>query len=71
LLQAIRIHADIFDQSIDAQIVRLGRRLESDPSAPRIIKTERGIGYLFTLSVDPLQRREHGARRTLQAVTES
>jgi DNA-binding response OmpR family regulator len=53
LLQATRIHEDIFDRSIDVQVLRLRRKLEIDPSAPRIIKTERGIGYLFALPVDP------------------
>jgi two-component system, OmpR family, response regulator len=53
LLQATRIHEDIFDRSIDVQVLRLRRKLETSPGAPRIIKTERGIGYLFTLPVDP------------------
>ena len=53
LLRATRIHEDIFDRSIDIQVMRLRRKLETDPSAPRIIKTERGIGYLFALPVDP------------------
>jgi DNA-binding response OmpR family regulator len=53
LLQATRIHEDIFDRSIDIQVMRLRRKLETDPSAPRIINTERGIGYLFALPVDP------------------
>jgi two-component system, OmpR family, response regulator len=54
LLQATRIHEDVFDRSIDVQILRLRRRLESDSSAPRIIQTERGIGYVFALPVEPL-----------------
>jgi two-component system OmpR family response regulator len=53
LLQATRIHEDICDRSIDIQVLRLRRKLEIDPSVPRIIKTERGIGYLFALPVDP------------------
>jgi DNA-binding response OmpR family regulator len=36
LLQATRIHEDVFDRSVDAQILRLRRKLETDPSAPRI-----------------------------------
>jgi len=28
--------------------------LETDPSAPSIIRTERGVGYVFALSVEPL-----------------
>ncbi|MEA2733108.1 MAG: two-component system, OmpR family, response regulator, partial [Acetobacteraceae bacterium] len=54
LLQATRIHEDVFDRSIDVQILRLRRKLEADPSAPRIIRTERGVGYVFVLPVEPV-----------------
>jgi DNA-binding response OmpR family regulator len=54
LLQATRMHEDIFDRSIDVQILRLRRKLETDPSAPSMIRTERGIGYVFALPVQPL-----------------
>jgi DNA-binding response OmpR family regulator len=53
LLQATRIHEDIFDRSIDVQVLRLRRKLEIEPSAPRIIQTERGVGYVFTIPVEP------------------
>lgn len=53
LLQATRIHEDVFDRSIDVQILRLRRKLEVDPRLPRIIQTERGIGYVFALPVEP------------------
>jgi DNA-binding response OmpR family regulator len=53
LLQATRVHEDIFDRSIDVQVMRLRRKLEIDPSAPRIIQTERGVGYIFALPVEP------------------
>ena len=52
LLQATRVHKDVFDRSIDVQILRLRRKLEHEPSAPRIIQTERGIGYVFTVPVE-------------------
>jgi two-component system OmpR family response regulator len=52
LLQATRVHEDVFDRSIDVQILRLRRKLEIDPSAPRVIRTERGIGYVFALPVE-------------------
>jgi two-component system, OmpR family, response regulator len=52
LLQATRIHEDAFDRSIDVQVSRLRRKLEADPAAPRVIQTERGVGYIFTLTVD-------------------
>ena len=51
LLQATRIHEDIFDRSIDVQVLRLRRKLETDPSAPDLIRTERGVGYIFTVPV--------------------
>jgi len=53
LLQATRVHEDIFDRSIDVQVLRLRRKLEIDPSAPRVIQTERGVGYLFAAEVEP------------------
>jgi DNA-binding response OmpR family regulator len=54
LLQATRVHADIFDRSIDVQVLRLRRKLEIGPNAPRAIRAERGIGYVFALSVERL-----------------
>ena len=54
LLQATRVHEDVFDRSIDVQILRLRRKLEPDSNAPSIIRTERGIGYVFALPVEPL-----------------
>jgi len=52
LLQATRVHEDVFDRSIDVQILRLRRKLEIDPGAPRIIQTERGVGYVFAVPVE-------------------
>jgi DNA-binding response OmpR family regulator len=52
LLQATHIHEDIFDRSIDVQVLRLRRRLEADPGAPSMILTERGVGYIFALTVE-------------------
>jgi two-component system, OmpR family, response regulator len=54
LLRATRIHEDVFDRSIDVQVLRLRRKLETDPNAPRVILTERGVGYVFALPVDAL-----------------
>lgn len=54
LLQATRIREDVFDRSIDVQILRLRRKLEADASAPRIIRTERGVGYVFVPPVEQL-----------------
>ena len=54
LLQATRIHEDVFDRSIDVQVLRLRRKLETNPNSPRVILTERGVGYVFALPVEPL-----------------
>jgi two-component system, OmpR family, response regulator len=51
LLAATRMHEDIFDRSVDAQILRLRRKLEVDPSHPALIRTERGVGYIFAAPV--------------------
>jgi DNA-binding response OmpR family regulator len=48
------VHEDVFDRSIDVQILRLRRKLEVDASAPQIIRTERGVGYVFALPVERL-----------------
>ena len=53
LLQSTRMHEDIFDRSIDVQVLRLRRKLEVNASAPRVIQTERGVGYIFALPVEP------------------
>jgi two-component system, OmpR family, response regulator len=52
LLQATRVHQDISDRSVDVQLARLRRKLEG-PNQPRMIQTERGIGYVFALPVVP------------------
>jgi two-component system, OmpR family, response regulator len=36
-----------FDRSIDALISRLRRKIEADPDNPVLIKTVRGVGYVF------------------------
>ena len=41
-----------FDRSIDSQVSRLRRKIETDPSRPALIKTVRGRGYVFTPSVE-------------------
>jgi DNA-binding response OmpR family regulator len=52
LLHATRVHEDIFDRSVDVQVLRLRRKLEIDPNAPPMIQTERGTGYVFALPVE-------------------
>ncbi len=41
-----------FDRSIDVQVSRLRRKIETDSRAPGIIATVRGGGYVFTPTVE-------------------
>lgn len=41
-------HLAAFDRTVDAQIVRLRRKIEADAKRPQLIKSVRGIGYVFT-----------------------
>jgi two-component system, OmpR family, response regulator len=52
LLQATSVDGDLFERSIDSRVLRLRRKLETDPNAPSIIRTERGVGYIFSLHVE-------------------
>lgn len=53
LLDLSRLHNDeVFNRSIDIQIMRLRRKLEKDHTQPRYIRTERGVGYLFGIPVE-------------------
>jgi len=38
---------DPFDRSIDIRISRLRRKIEKNPSKPEMLRTVRGIGYVF------------------------
>jgi len=40
-----------FDRSIDTQVSRLRKKIERDPSDPKIVQTVWGGGYIFTASV--------------------
>jgi two-component system, OmpR family, response regulator len=53
LLDLSRLHnAEVYDRSIDVQILRLRRKIEADAAQPKFIKTERGAGYVFSAPVD-------------------
>ena len=39
---------DPFDRSIDLRISRLRRKIEEDPANPAVIRTIRGLGYVFS-----------------------
>jgi len=52
LLELSRMHStEVYDRSIDVQILRLRRKIELDPTQPQFIKTERGTGYYFNAPV--------------------
>lgn len=51
LLEGSRLHDDIYDRSIDVQILRLRRKIEEDPNTPKLIRTERGAGYFLDADV--------------------
>ena len=38
---------EVFDRSIDLRIMRLRRKIEVDPEKPEVLKTVRGVGYIF------------------------
>jgi two-component system, OmpR family, response regulator len=42
---------EVYDRAIDVQILRLRRKIESDPARPELIETERGLGYRFCAAV--------------------
>jgi two-component system OmpR family response regulator len=53
LLDMSRLHSDdVYNRSVNTQILRLRRKLETDPAKPRYICTERGAGYVFSVRVE-------------------
>ncbi|TCS60854.1 response regulator [Varunaivibrio sulfuroxidans] len=52
--------AQPFDRSIDVQISRLRKKIEDDPKEPRLIKTVRNGGYIFTPDVHVRRRADAG-----------
>lgn len=44
--------ADVFDRSIDNQVSRLRKKLETDPKDPQIVKTVWGGGYMFAAGLE-------------------
>ena len=55
LLSMSRLHeAEVYDRTIDVQVRRLRLKVETDPTQPRLIVTERGAGYRFDCSVETL-----------------
>jgi two-component system, OmpR family, response regulator len=55
LLEASRVYDnEVYDRSIDVHVARLRPKIEADPSHPRLIVTERGVGYTFNCAVEVL-----------------
>ena len=52
LLEGSRLYDDVYDRSIDVQILRLRRKIEANPSEPQLIRTERGAGYYLDCEVE-------------------
>jgi two-component system, OmpR family, response regulator len=53
LLDLSRLHNDeVYNRSVDVQILRLRRKIEQNPAEPRYVRTERGVGYLFGVPVE-------------------
>jgi len=42
---------EAYDRAVDAQVVRLRKKIEANPSNPALIKTVRGAGYVFATAV--------------------
>lgn len=42
---------DVFDRTIDVLIMRLRRKIEANPHQPNLIRTIRGLGYVFSADV--------------------
>ena len=41
-----------YDRSVDVLIGKLRQKIEPDPKSPSLIKTERGVGYIFSAPVE-------------------
>ncbi|MCB9744368.1 MAG: response regulator transcription factor [Alphaproteobacteria bacterium] len=49
LMEAVRGEPlEAFDRSIDVHVSRIRAAIEEDPKEPRLIRTVRGVGYVFT-----------------------
>jgi len=50
LLDMSRLHNDdVYNRSVNTQVMRLRHKLETDPANPRYILAERGAGYVFSV----------------------
>ena len=55
ILEASRVYNnEVYDRTIDVQVLRLRRKIEPDSSQPCFIVTERGVGYTIKCQVEVL-----------------
>ena len=47
-----RADFDAFDRAIDIQIGRIRKKIRDDVKSPKLIKTIRGVGYMFCGKTD-------------------
>jgi len=53
LLGMSHLHDDeVYDRAIDTQVGRLRKKLEEQGAGQELIRTERGVGYVFTVPVE-------------------
>jgi len=53
LLALSRLHNDeVYDRSVDVQVGRLRKKIQPTESSLELIRTERGVGYVFTAPVE-------------------
>jgi len=56
LLELSRLHNDeVYDRSVDVQVGRLRKKIEPKGTSTRLIRTERGAGYVFTAAVETVR----------------
>ena len=53
LLGLSRLHNDeVYDRSVDVQVGRLRKKIQLGKDSAELIRTERGVGYVFTAPVE-------------------
>ena len=56
LIGLSRLHNDeVYDRSVDVQVGRLRKKIQPNASSLELIRTERGVGYVFTAAVDVIR----------------
>ena len=56
LLDLSRLHNDeVYDRAIDVQVGRLRKKIVKDATRQPLIRTERGVGYVFTCAVETVR----------------